>query len=143
MRKLLVLVLFVLAGCASLLGLKPPEVALADVRLVEARLLEQRFRLTLRVSNPNDRDIRIDGLRFTMELAGQRFGQGVSGEQVVLKRLSETSVPVEVSAQLLNLLGKLKGGDEGLDYRLQGEVITHDYGTLPFTRTGKFRLLAQ
>ncbi|MDQ8020972.1 MAG: LEA type 2 family protein [Moraxellaceae bacterium] len=142
-RKLLAVLVsvLVLGGCASLLGLKSPEVTLADIQLADSRLLEQRFRLTLRVTNPNDRELALEGVSFQMEVNGQRFAQGVGATPVVVPKLGDALVTVEGSAQIVALLRQLprlaeSGGK--LRYRLRGEAITRDFGRLPFDRGGEF-----
>lgn len=131
----------VLAGCATLLGLKSPEVTLADIQLADSRLLEQRFRLALRVTNPNERELALEGISFQMEVNGQRFAQGVGATPVVVPKLGDALVTVDGSAQIVALLRQLpRLADAGgkLRYRLRGEVITRDYGRLPFDRSGEF-----
>ena len=60
-----------LGGCAGLqLGMKNPEVTVANIRLLDGNLLEQRFLLTLRVMNPNTSEIAIEGLTFKVDLNG-------------------------------------------------------------------------
>ena len=48
--------ILMLSGCASWFGSadKDPDVHLVKVELVQAKLLEQRFKLHFRVDNPND-----------------------------------------------------------------------------------------
>ncbi|MCX9156971.1 LEA type 2 family protein [Niveibacterium sp. 24ML] len=136
-----------LGGCAMMaLGLERPDVAVSDVSVLQGgTLLEQRLRLTLRVSNPNDKDIAIDGLSFRFEVNDQEVARGLSNQRSVLPRLGETSVPVDVSASMVDLLRHapkmLERGSGGkLAYRVRGDVVTQDYGRLPFDRRGEFSL---
>jgi LEA14-like dessication related protein len=66
--------LLVLGACARLGEAEPPQVRLADIRLLEGGLLEQRFRVDLRLGNPNDFDLPLDGLTFELELNDRPFG---------------------------------------------------------------------
>lgn len=130
-----------LGGCALMaLSLEKPEVHLAGVALSEGNLLEQKLRLSLRVSNPNSRDIAVDGLSFAVEVNGAEFAKGLSGKPIVLPRMGETVVEVEARTSLFELLRQMpKVLDQNgkLSYRLRGEVVTHDYGRLPFDKTGE------
>ncbi|MFT4173904.1 MAG: LEA type 2 family protein [Rhodocyclaceae bacterium] len=132
-----------LAACASLYGLKSPEVSLSDIHIKGGNLLEQRFTLSLRVLNPNDKDLAVDGLTFELEIAGQRFARGATGQAVTLARLSDTVVDVDGTAQLISLLQKLPSlvdGDGKVPYRIKGEVVSRDYGRIPFDRKGETEL---
>lgn len=129
-----------LSACAMMaLGLEKPEVKVAGIELLDGNLFDQRFRIKLRVTNPNDKDIAIKGLRFKLALGGQDFADGLTGEPVVLPRMGEVVVGVDGHASLAGVLRHLPRMLEGgkLDYRLNGEVITQDYGSLPFDRKGE------
>lgn len=116
-----------LAGCAGVpLGMevRPPQVSLADIRPIGAGLLEQRYEAVLRLRNPNDFDVPLDGLRYALELNGQPFGSGSTAERLTLPRLGEATLAVESStniAQLLAQIGALRSG--GLDYEISGDAF--------------------
>lgn len=130
-----------LGGCAVMaLSLEKPDVRVVGIELGEGNLLEQRLRLTLRVSNPNNRDIAIDGLTFAFEVNGRDLAKGVQGQPAVLPKLSDTTLEVDGRASLFELIRQLPNLlDQGgkLRYRLHGEVVTRDYGRLPFNRRGE------
>lgn len=139
-----------LAGCAGLPGgLEEPRVSLADIRFSGGGLLEQRFRLTLRVHNPNDRDIPVEGLSFAVELNGGEFARGASNRPVVLTRLSDTRVEVEGVSNLSALLEQARRftpgveGRESLPYRLHGTLVGGPLGPIPFDRRGEIALPAE
>ena len=56
--------LLMVSGCTSWFdsGDKDPDVHLEKVELVQAKLLEQRFRLHFRGDNPNDSTLTVRGL---------------------------------------------------------------------------------
>jgi len=75
-----------LAACGSAGDPVPPLVRLADLRLMESSVFEQRFEIDLRIGNPNDFALPIDGLTFD----GRRpndyidaFPIGLKSKQVV------------------------------------------------------------
>jgi LEA14-like dessication related protein len=140
MRTLAVLAaLCLIPGCALIaLTLEAPDVSLVGVELGQTTLFEQHLKLTLKVSNPNSRDITVDGMSFRVEVGERELAHGLTNKTVVLPRLSEVRIPVETSVSLagvLKELPRLVGGK--LSYRLRGEVITHDFGRLPFDRKGE------
>ena len=67
MARCLALPLLV-AACASLGGVEPPEVSLVGLEPLPGGALEQRFAVELRVLNPNERELRVDGIDFTLEV---------------------------------------------------------------------------
>jgi LEA14-like dessication related protein len=135
------------AGCSGLpIGLEAPRVSLADIGVGGGGLLEQRFVLRLRVQNPNDRDIPLDGLSFTVELNGEEFAHGVSNRPVVLQRLSDTLVDVEGVSNLAAVVTQLQhfkagpDGREALNYRIHGKLASGLMGSIPFDRQGEIAL---
>ena len=141
-RVLLVLLLpLVLGACALMaLGLEKPEVSVAGLDLQDANFFEQKLKIKLRVANPNERDIAIDGMHFSFEVNGHEFAKGMTGESTVLPRLGETYVMVDARTSLMQMLSQLPAlldSNGKLSYRISGDVITHDYGRIPFDRKGE------
>ena len=70
-----------LAGCASLgVGGEPIEVQLVSLTPLPSTAFEHRLRVDLRLRNPNNRAYEIEGLRFVLDVNGQRLASGVSSE---------------------------------------------------------------
>lgn len=136
--------LLMLAGCAGLpLGLDKPEVAIAGIRLLDGNLFEQRFVLTLRITNPNRVDIPIEGLSFDLDLNEQPFAKGVSNRALVVPRLGEATMEVTVSTGLnawLKQFGELGKGRDKADYRVRGRLVTGSLGGFDFDRRGQLDL---
>ncbi|MCB1895509.1 MAG: LEA type 2 family protein [Zoogloeaceae bacterium] len=129
-----------LAACGTLpIGLEPPEVSLADVRYAGGTLFEQRFRLDLRVINPNRRDLEIEGVSFTVELNGRRFARGVSDQAFVVAAHGEHVVTVHATTTLGQMLDQIGSPDDtrGLAYRVEGQVALGGFGSLPFASEGR------
>jgi LEA14-like dessication related protein len=79
-----------LSACAGLAGLaQKPEVSVAGLNLVQFGLFEQRFALKLRIQNPNDVELPINGLNFEIEINGQPFIKGLSDKSVTIPRFGE------------------------------------------------------
>jgi len=144
-RAVLLLIAFTLAGCASLPGSEPPVVTVADVSFIDATLFEQRLAVKLRVQNPNDTELAIQGLTCEMLINDERFGSGVSGERVTIPRFGSGVVQVEVISTLGSLIRQFstlqKGAPGGLRYRVRGTVSTGgSFGRLPFDNSGELAL---
>jgi hypothetical protein len=101
----------VLTGCAIMGGLsEPPLVSLVGITPVDVQLFEQRFRVTLRVQNPNSQDITIRGLDYEIIVNDRLFAPAevevVSTFQRVMEQLRELGVR----------------GKPSIDYAIRGHV---------------------
>lgn len=132
-------------GCASVTALEPPQVEVTSVSFLEPMpgSLEQRFAVGLRLLNPNNRALAIDGLDFDLDLNDRRLASGVTNQPFELPRLgqAETSVIVttsvrEVLRQALDLGTRL---DAPMDYRVRGRVHlgTGFIRSVPFDYRGR------
>jgi LEA14-like dessication related protein len=143
-RKLIILTflfaLLILEGCAGL-TLKSPSVTLADVKVIEAGLFEQRFAFKLRIQNPNNMEIAITGLSFDVEINGKPFAKGVSNRPVAIPGLGEKILEVTAVSDLYSLLNQAKefiyGKNKTLSYRIKGRLLTDLVGELNFDEGGK------
>lgn len=136
------LVAFVLAGCAALpTNLKTPEVSFVSLRAIEASLFEQRLEVRLKVSNPNDVELPVNGLDVDVELADEPFAQGVSAREFVVPAGGEAEFDMLVTANAATALLKIAGGEANSDavpYRLKGKLSTKIglLRTIPFEEAG-------
>jgi LEA14-like dessication related protein len=105
--------------------------------------MEQRFDVDLRVLNPNNKDISVDGLDFELDINGSRLARGVSSEAFTLPRLGETVTTVQVTTSTVDIIRKTLSlsGTEPLQYRLKGRVHLGGLaGTLKFDESGEVAL---
>lgn len=133
-----------LGGCVAPQKVQAPSIALQDVKLLNTEGLTQYLRIELLVSNPNDFDIPLTGLKFGMQLNGLDFAEGLSDQRVDIPRLGRAVVPVEVTVSVLALMRQIQAVQKkhGLDYRVAGTVFL-DHLLLPsvdFDREGKVDL---
>ncbi len=137
--------LFALGACARLGEAEPPQVHLADIRLLPSGLFEQRFRVDLRLGNPNDFDLALGGLTFELELNDMPFAQGFSNQAVTLPRLGEARVSVVASTTLIDLVQQalILGERSDLSYRIEGVVYLRGAARrkVPYETSGRMRLL--
>ncbi len=133
-----------LGGCVAPQKVQAPSIALQDVKLLNTEGLTQYLRIELLVSNPNDFDIPLTGLKFGMQMNGLDFAEGLSDQRVDIPRLGRAVVPVEVTVSVLALMKQIQAVQKknGLDYRVAGTVFL-DHLLLPrvdFDREGKVDL---
>lgn len=128
-----------LSGCTTLgRSFERPTISLSNVQLVQAGLLEQRYRLTLRVQNPNAIAIPVKGMTYAVKFAGAEFAQGATPESFTVPANGEDLVNIDVSTDLIStaqhVMNWLKSEPESLDYELSGKLQVN----LPFARAIPF-----
>lgn len=120
---LLLLASIFLAGCSYMTRETiPPRVQLVGLQLQAAQLLEQRYLMTIRLQNPNEFELEINGFDFNVELNGAPFAQGVSNKEVTVPGFGDATTEVLVSSSLLTLMQQMNGGQSAVKYRLFGRV---------------------
>lgn len=134
MRSLIPALVLALAGlgCATLNpeDVIPPDVHVSNLKFLEATVFEQRMQIDLRVSNPNDFDLPIDGLRFELRLQDQVVARGVSDESVKIPRLGDGVVPVITTTSSVALIKQVMNAprDGRMPYELKGTVYLKGFG---------------
>jgi LEA14-like dessication related protein len=144
---LLPLAVVCLRACATVPpDIEPPKINIANIALKDVAVFEQRFDVQLRIQNPNDQELGINGLRFDIELNDKEFGSGMSGQQVKVSRFGSEVVNVEVITGLSSFLRQFqelnKSGVGTLRYRLKGTafVVSPRSFKLPFDEKGEVDL---
>ena len=145
-RLAAVLALTALAACETMDDTLPPRISLANVMLAQPGLLRQDLNLDLRIANPNNVDIPIEGLTFRLDLDGQPFAEGMSNERVTVPRLSEVAVPVKGSVDTLNLVRQILtlGQSDTIRYRISGFAYVGAIAgarRVPYERDGSLSLV--
>ena len=103
---ILSLVLLVSGGCANFqAGLEKPTVKVTGLRLLPSQGgLNQRIGVDLAILNPNDRDLSLRGISYTIGIENFSVLSGVTDNVPVLKGYQETPVSLEVSANMLQVV---------------------------------------
>jgi len=137
--------MFLLAGCAHLLGTADnPRVNIASLTPKDMKLFEQIFVMELRVMNPGDKELVINGLAFNLEVNGQPFARGVSNESFTVGPFASHVVQVEAVTNLASLLRQIvqaqKGEFSGFTYHLKGYFHSGSSAfRVPFDEEGEFK----
>ena len=138
-----VICLFLLAGCAGLgVRSEPPRVTLVNLEPVSVTLWEQKYRIQLRVQNPNPDPLAIRGMHYSLELNGKDFLDGVSAQTVVVPAFSDQVIDSEGVTSLFGYLRQIqalqRGEVESLRYRVSGRISLQDgFIGLPFDYAGE------
>ncbi|MGE0372728.1 MAG: LEA type 2 family protein [Gammaproteobacteria bacterium] len=136
----------VLGGCASLSQrLEPPRVSLAGLELEEIGLFEQRYRLRLRIQNPNDVELPIAGMAFSLYLNEEEFASGLSDRQTTVPPFGEAVIEASVTSSLTGVIGQLRRLSrteaQTFSYRLSGHArLLHRAVKYPFEYRGEVDL---
>jgi len=95
----------VLAGCSSMQPkLEQPTVKVAGLQLLPAQGLTQPIEVSLLIANPNDRDLTLRGMSYTVGIENFDVLSGVSDQLPTLTAYQETPVKVVVTANVLQLV---------------------------------------
>ena len=143
--SLIVLVLFLL-GCAALFEtMERPRINIANVVPRDIKLFEQVFDLELRIQNPNDTPLEVNGLAFELELNDKRFATGVSNQSLVIDRLSSDVIHVQAITTLVGFLRQVaeyqQTKDPRVTYRIKGSIYSGSAGTkLHFDDSGEIKI---
>jgi LEA14-like dessication related protein len=146
-KTVIPIIALLLAGCASLGGYhEPPRVSLVSIEPLDMNLLEQRYALQLRILNPNDVGLPVNGLDYSIEINRREFAYGVSRQSVTIPAHGEALLDVEVVSNLLNLLRQVQDpgadGKQVIEYRVSGKLsLDHSPVRLPFDYSGELNWL--
>ena len=134
-------------GCAAT-RFETPTLQVVNIEMQRSELFDQRFKVRLRVQNPNDRALPVKGISATMDLNGEEFAHGVAGEAFTVPAFGEAEFDMLLSANMAGAILKLFSGMRGdkardsLDYRVRGKLSLYAgfMRTIPFEEKGTFRL---
>jgi LEA14-like dessication related protein len=116
-----------LAGCASVVpAIDPPKVSVQSVESIPVEGGAPRFRIRLRVVNPNTQALDIAGISYGIEIMDREVVTGVTNDVPVIEGYSEGVVTLDAGLQLFELmklltsLGRSQG--EPLEYRFVAKI---------------------
>ena len=103
--------------------LEKPTLSVVSVQMVKGDLWHQDLKLRMRVQNPNDRTLPVKGLSYQLDVDGQEFAHGESGDSFSVPARGEAEFDLSVSANVTSMLIKVLGqGGKQVDYRITGKI---------------------
>lgn len=141
--------LLLLSGCASLtdvVDFDDPQVELLGIEPMRGQGMEARFRVRLRIVNPNGIPLAIDGMAYDVFLRDKKVLSGVSNEAIDIAAYSEGTASLEVAAGMFGSLALLRdlmgsSAEEGLPYRLNAKISRQGFGgTIRVSREGNLTM---
>jgi len=130
-----------LAACTTPQKLEPPKVSIVRLQVVSAEVWVQHLKVRLLLHNPNDRDLPVTAVEYTIEIAGQNVASGSYAESFVVPAHGDaefdTSVTANLASALLRLLTHVPS--TLVPYRLAGKVsLAEGLGRIPFEEHASF-----
>jgi LEA14-like dessication related protein len=128
----------VMGGCASwFMKGEPPDVLITNVTPLESSAFEQRLQVDLRIRNPNEFDLHVTGIDFTLDLNGKRLARGLSNKELTVPRLGDAVLTVQTGASTFEIVRQVlsMSQKQELSYDISGVLYSQD-GRLPFQSTG-------
>ena len=146
MRTLsVVLAMLCLSGCSLFVPrLEPPRLSVVNVEFQKGALWQQRLRVRMHVDNPNDRELPIKGITYTLDVNGQEFAHGESAASFVVPALGQAEFDMNMTANMAGTLLSLlsHGSDASVEYHLAGRIALSEglLRSIPFDQHGNFSL---
>jgi LEA14-like dessication related protein len=141
----LLVVVWLLAACSTLSPkLESPDLEVVGIQMLSTDMFAQKFRVRVRVTNPNDLELQVRGIEYQIILMGDSFAEGNSTDRFVLPAMGEAEFDMTVTTNFVSsfgrLLSRVGGGKlENLDYEIAGHVML-DKGfvkKIPFSKSGQ------
>ena len=130
-----------LAACATAPKLEPPKVSITGLTVVSADVWVQHLKVRLQLHNPNDRELPVKALEYTIEIAGQNVGNGSYAESLVVPAHGDAEFDTNVTTNLAGALLKLVTHVPRtlIPYRLAGKItLAEGLGRLEFEAQASF-----
>ena len=135
-----ILCVLLLSGCANIQQLQDLEVSLTKIEPTLSAGLSPRFNVQLLVSNPNNQDLKIEGVSLHLDIADQKILSGVSNQIPKLRAYSETPVDIQTGVNLLHLFNLLtylsqNPGDD-IKYQLKTKIDPKGFAVFYLNKEG-------
>jgi LEA14-like dessication related protein len=127
-RALMLVAAFLLASCSSLAPkLETPTMSVLGVQMLSGDMFSQRFRIHVKIENPNDVEVPVRSIDYKLFLMDDRFGEGSSDGGFVLPARGEAEFDMLLTTNFVSALGRLvsrMGGSklENVEYEITGTL---------------------
>ena len=142
-----------LVGCATLgRDFEKPQVHIAGIRMLGVKGFESTFQVELRVINPNDMALPVEGVVCDLTLNGRHLAKGVANPGAAIPAYGTVLIPVTIYVSVIDMVGlahRLIEGAQGnaplekWSYAINGQLDmggTLWPGKLPFDAKGEIDL---
>jgi LEA14-like dessication related protein len=135
----------ILAGC-SLLGTQwqAPTLMVVNIQVGHSDLWQQHLQVRMSVHNPNDRELPVQGLNYTLDVNGEECAHGESGASFVVPARGDAEFDMNVTANAAATLLRMfvRGSAAPVEYRIRGKVELSSglLRSVPFDQHGELQL---
>ena len=120
-----------------------PTLAVVNIQLGHSDLWQQHLQVRMSVHNPNDRELPVEGLSYSLEVNGEECAHGESGASFVVPALGDAEFDMNVTANAAAaLLRMFARGNAPVEYRIHGKVQLASglLRSVPFDQHGELPL---
>lgn len=141
-------ILFFLSGCATMsLDYEEPSIELVSFNALPVNGFEQGFEVGLKLINPNNFELPLNGMNYQLSIAGETLATGVVADIPNISAYGESRFTVPVSTNLIRGIRVIKAlmdnKGQDINYQLKTQLdidiplvpkltITQD-GVVPFS----------
>ncbi|MDX2369494.1 MAG: LEA type 2 family protein [Colwellia sp.] len=101
-RFVFVAALFFLSGCATMnLDYEDPSVELVSFKALPVNGFEQNFEIGLKLTNPNNFELPLNGISYQLSVAGETLASGVAADIPTAEAYGESRFVVPISTSLM------------------------------------------
>ena len=111
------------AACATWRGIEEPDVQVTRVDLDDAGTFEQKLDVGLRIYNPNEFPLEVEGIRFDLAIDGKRVARGSDETRFTIPAEGEREVDVRARAQTVAMLRQLMDSGGDFSYQVDGKLL--------------------
>ena len=145
LQALICLMLMALASCVSLTNAEPPRVTVVGIEPLKGKGMEMRVNVKLRIQNPNNTEIKYQGILVDLLVDGRRIATGLSNEPGLVPAYSETVYALPVTISTLNVVRQIidiaqQPQTSGINYEIKGKLEGGLFGTVKFNDSGSLKL---
>lgn len=144
-RPATLLAALLLGGCSVFLPrLQTPTLAVVNIQLGHSDLWQQHLQVRMSVHNPNERELPVKGLTYTLEVNGEEAAHGESGASFVVPARGDAEFDMNVTANAAAVLLRMfaRGNGGAVQYRIHGKVQLSSglLRAVPFDQQGQLPL---
>jgi LEA14-like dessication related protein len=131
------------AGCSLFAHWQTPTLSVVNIQIGHSDLWQQHLLVRMSVHNPNDRELPVQGLNYTLEVNGEEAAHGESGASFVVPALGDAEFDMNVTANAAATLIRMFTRNSGsVQYRIRGkvELSAGMVRSVPFDQQGELQL---
>jgi LEA14-like dessication related protein len=133
-----------LTGCSLFAHWQTPTLSVVNIQLGHSDLWQQHLQVRMSVHNPNDRELPVEGLSYSLEVNGEECAHGESGASFIVPARGDAEFDMNVTANAAAALLRMfaRGNAAPVQYRIHGKVQLSSglLRSVPFDQQGELPL---